>query len=101
MCVNLVTGYTMVIVRDSHQQRRLRVAVLVIATVSLLLLLLAVHAADHHGVALACFVLLPIFLFGRVVVQDRLWRVSPASDKLYDSTAPRPSLFQRPPPLAT
>lgn len=94
-------GCTMTIVRDSHQQRRLRVAVFLVATVSLLLLLLAAHAADHHGIALACFTLLPVFLFGTVVVQDCLWRILPANDRLRGSTVPWLSLFQRPPPVTT
>lgn len=91
----------MATVRDGRQQRRLRVAVFIAATVCLLLLLLAAHSADHHGAPLACFVLLPVFLFGRVEVQDCLWRVIPASDGLRRSTVSRPSLFQRPPPLTT
>lgn len=93
-------GCTMTTVCDSHQQRRLRVAVFVVATVSLLLLLFAAHTVDDHGVALACFALLPVFLFGTVVVQDCLWRILPVNDRLRDSTV-RLSLFQRPPPVTT
>ena len=83
---------------ESQQQRRFRAVVFIVAAMSLLLLLLIPHAGNHHGLELACFVLLPVFLFGRVDMQERLWTAVSASDGLLCPSAARPSLFQRPPP---
>lgn len=89
----------MAIVNQNDQQRRFRATVLLVATVSLLLLLLSAHPADHHGLGFVGFVLIPIFLFGRLVVEDTMWLVAPGSDVCHFPFPARPSLFQRPPPF--
>jgi len=86
------------IVSQNDQQRRFQATVLLVATVSLLLLLLSAHPADHHGLGFVGFVLIPIFLFGRVVVEDKMWLVTPGRDVCPFPVPARPSLFQRPPP---
>lgn len=88
----------MAIVSRNHQQRRFQATVLLVATVSLLFLLLSAHPADHHGLALVGFVLIPIFLFGSVVIEDTMWLMAPGSDECHSPVPTRPSLFQRPPP---
>ncbi len=88
----------MVGVSDHKQQRRFRAAVLLMATVSLLLLLLVAHPIDHHGFTVVGFVLIPVFLFGRVVVEDTMWPTNPGNDGRHFPILARPSLFQRPPP---
>jgi hypothetical protein len=88
----------MAAVNDRQQQRRFCAAVLLIVAVSLLLLLLIAHPADPHGLAVIGFVLIPVFLFGRVVIEDTMWPVDPKDDGRYCPVPDRPSLFQRPPP---
>jgi len=61
-----------------------------------LILLLAISSASHHSVSQLWFVLVPVFLFAAVVIQER-WFVSEA-DAFARDPSPRPSLFQRPPP---
>jgi hypothetical protein len=66
---------------------------------ALCLLALLLHPAPVHGAALAGFVLLPVVLFGLVLVPRSLW---PAADLDQIFAAPvlcRADLFQRPPPF--
>ena len=95
---DFVARCTMAIVSNDQRQRRFRATVLLVATISLLLLLLSAHPADHHNLALVGFVLIPLFLFGRVVVEDTMWLITPGSDVYHFPVLTRPSLFQRPPP---
>ena len=85
-------------VSDHKQLRRFRAAVLLMATVSLLLLLLVAHPADHHDFTVIGFVLIPVFLFGRVVIEDTMWPTNDASNGRHLPILARSSLFQRPPP---
>jgi hypothetical protein len=62
------------------------------------LVALLLHPMPAHGPALAGFVLLPVLLFGLVVVPRSLW---PAAELDQNFAAPilcRANLFQRPPP---
>ncbi|HEX4005877.1 MAG TPA: hypothetical protein VHX60_06860 [Acidobacteriaceae bacterium] len=71
-----------------------------IAALGLALCLMAVllHPAPAHGTPLAGFVLLPVILFGLVLVPRSLW---PAAELDQQCAAPilcRANLFERPPP---
>ncbi len=82
-----------------HQQpRRQRMLVLIVLVVSLLFLLLA-HAGSAHNAPVLCFVLVPIFLFGSVVLLPLVWLTSSTTSDHSVPPPARPSLFQRPPPL--
>jgi len=94
-----MAGCSMAAVSYCPQQRRFRAAVLLIATISLLLLLLTAHSADHHGLVAIGFVLIPVFLFGRVVIEATMWPVDQKDDGNNLPIPVRPSLFQRPPPF--
>jgi hypothetical protein len=85
-------------VSDHKQQRRFRAAVLLMATLSLLLLLLVAHPADHHSFTVVGFILIPVFLFGHIIVEDTVWPTNVESDRRHFLILARPSLFQRPPP---
>jgi hypothetical protein len=80
---------------DRHQRRRL-IRCIWLATAAALILLLAIGSASHHPVLNLWFVLVPVFLFAVVVIQERCF-VSDA-DVVACDPSPVPSLFQRPPP---
>jgi hypothetical protein len=83
-----------------HQPERRVLRFLAAAAVVLgLLLLLLPHSAAFHSDIAACFVLLPVLLFGIVESSDP---ALPAKESLLDFyRAPiRSALFQRPPPPA-
>ena len=46
----------------------MQVVLLMVVAFSLLLLLLMPHAVGHAGFALVCLTLVPVFLFGSVVI---------------------------------
>jgi hypothetical protein len=88
----------MVIVMKSQQLRRLQAVLLMVVVLSMLALLMASVTADHHPVDLVCFLLIPLFLFGRVILEAQIWPAAFTMDGFADPSPARPSLFQRPPP---
>jgi hypothetical protein len=81
----------------SMRQRRELVAMIVLI-VAVFLLLLAIHGSSGHGPMWVEFLLLPVFLFGLVLV------LGPApvgcwSEARLPNAPVRHSLRQRPPPL--
>jgi hypothetical protein len=84
-------------VRKSGQLRWLQAALLMAVAASLLLLLLMPHAVGYAGVALVCLTLVPVFLFGSVVIGTVDCTV--ADEALLSPAPVRAALFQRPPPL--
>jgi hypothetical protein len=85
--------------RRSKHQRLLRTIAVIAVMVGVLLFLLP-HSSAHHGIATACIVLVPEFLFGTVDVPRTLWTIVQSGEALSVLTLSRPALFQRPPPLA-
>jgi|HubBroStandDraft_5_1064220.scaffolds.fasta_scaffold410374_1 hypothetical protein len=83
---------------ESREQRRVRIIVMV-AVVGLLLTLLAVQIVGQHSATVALF-LLPLFLFEEVEIREHRWSAVLADDELRHPSPARPSLFQRPPPVA-
>jgi hypothetical protein len=69
-----------------------------VAVVGLLVLLLAVTATSHHLFVPLCFVLLPVFLFGRVENSAQRLQVAFGCNERRSSDPDLPALFQRPPP---
>jgi len=67
-----------------------------LATAVVLILLLLAGSASHHSVSQLCFLLVPVFLFAAVVVQERCFVEE--ADALACGISLAPSLFQRPPP---
>ena len=67
-----------------------------LATVVVLILLLLAGSASHHSVSQLCFLLVPVFLFATVVIQERCF--VDKADAIACETSLVPSLFQRPPP---
>ena len=92
-------AYTVAMVSGCRQQRRLLPAVWVVAVVTVLLLIVAVGAASHHVAVPLCAILLPVFLFAMVEIEER--RLAGVGDagchRLLNSE--HPSFFQRPPPF--
>jgi len=80
---------------DCHQRRSLFRGLWLAAAVALVLLLV-VSSATHHPGSYLWFVLVPVFLFAAIVIQERCF-VSEADVVVCDH-APFPALFQRPPP---
>jgi hypothetical protein len=80
---------------DRHQRRSL-IRCLWLAAAVALILLLVVSSATHHPISGLCFVLVPVFLFAAVFIQERCF-VSDA-DAVSCDRAIVPALFQRPPP---
>ena len=77
----------------------LRAAIAITMAISLLLLL-APNGPAHYGLALACFLLLPILFQGMVDVPRVLGRLEEISPALPSQYLGESSLFQRPPPVA-
>jgi hypothetical protein len=73
-----------------------QVVLLLVVAVSLLALLLVPHGTGGSAVALFCLTLVPVFLFGSVVVGLLYFR--PAVDVSVYPAPARTALFQRPPP---
>lgn len=63
-----------------------------------LLALVLMHPAGSPEPLLAAFVLLPVVLFGLVVVPRSFWPAADFSHPVPLSVRARASLFQRPPP---
>jgi hypothetical protein len=84
---------------NQHPQHRAWKVLAVISLVFGLMLLTILHTVVHDGAAVACFVLLPVFLFGVVVVIRSLWPLAQSNSTLPPSPK-LPPLFQRPPPIA-
>ena len=59
---------------------------------------LFVHSAPAHNPPLAAFVLLPVILFGLVLVPHSLWPSSDLDQRFSLAILCRTNLFQRPPP---
>jgi hypothetical protein len=84
--------------RNSRQLRRIQLLLVIVVAMSMLLLLLTHHASERHDLALACIVLVPLFLFGQID-ECSATRVPPRSEETACcSPAARDLLFQRPPP---
>jgi hypothetical protein len=81
-----------------HQQRSFLKGVVSLAVLIALLLFLVPHAASHPGAALACFLLVPVFLFGRLDIPLSLWPITQI-ETILPRAPVASSLFQRPPPL--
>lgn len=93
------SAYTVPIVAARRQQRSFLFTAWVIALVSLLLLIVALGAVNHHAaVPLFCVVLLPVFLFGIVELEQRQSVVTSDIRCCGALNLERPLLFQRPPP---
>jgi hypothetical protein len=78
--------------------RRLHWHLLVVLGLALCLVALLLHPAAVHNTPPATFILLPVLLFGLVLVPRSLW---PSTDLNQRFAAPvhcRSDLFQRPPP---
>jgi hypothetical protein len=77
----------------------MRKALIAITLVIGLVLVLA-SGTSAHGNILACFTLLPVFLFGLVFVPRSLWLPTESDCLIRHQLLARASLFQRPPPSA-
>lgn len=66
---------------------------------ALCLVLLLLHPAPVHGGAVSAVLLLPVFLFGLVLVPRSLWPASDLEQRFALPILCRASLFQRPPPF--
>jgi hypothetical protein len=64
----------------------------------LCLVAMLVHPALAHGSPVAAFVLLPMILFGLVLVPLFFWPPSGLGQRVAARPAYRTNLFQRPPP---
>ena len=71
---------------------------LVIVAVSLVLLVLIPHDVQHHSLGVVLFVLVPIFLFGLIVLREVSIFWFSAIYSPLDPANSRPMLFQLPPP---
>jgi hypothetical protein len=80
------------------EKRWFRTAVLLTVTATLLLALLIPQPQNHHGIALATILLLPLFLVGTIEIQTAAWLPASLEQPSARPSACRPSLFQRPPP---
>jgi hypothetical protein len=89
-------AYT-VLVRIRRELRGVQVVLLMVVALSLLLLLLMPHAAGHAGFVLVCLTLVPVFLFGSVVIA--VVDSAVAVDASLSAAPVRAVLFQRPPPF--
>jgi hypothetical protein len=69
-----------------------------VAIVALLLLLIAVSAASHLVIPPLCIILLPVFLFAMVKLEEPE-RLPCNFDCRLSFESEQASLFQRPPPL--
>jgi hypothetical protein len=83
----------------SGQRRWFGIPAWMVAVVGLLVLLLAVTTASHHLFVPLCFVLLPVFLFGRVENSEQRLSIAFGCDARHSSDPDRSALFQRPPPF--
>ncbi|HTH53269.1 MAG TPA: hypothetical protein VL495_04910 [Edaphobacter sp.] len=84
-------------IRRNHQ-RVLGIPAWILVVAGFLMLLLAVSAAIHPVFVPLCWVLLPIFLFGRLEDSTRWAAASHGDDVRLSSEPDRTALFQRPPP---
>ena len=66
--------------------------------IGLCLLALLAHPAPAHAPALAAFVLLPVVLFGLILVPRSLWPCCDLEQALALEVRTPTTLFQRPPP---
>ena len=66
--------------------------------IGLCLLAVLVHPAPAHTPALAAFILLPVVLFGLILVPRSLWPCRNVEQPVALAVRGRTSLFQRPPP---
>ena len=83
-----------------NSQQRAFKTIAVLAVLIALVLLLLPHSSHQHGLVFICFLLLPVFLFGRVDVPLSLWPIGQTSKILFRQIPTHPSRFQRPPPPA-
>ncbi len=83
----------------NNRQRVLR-SIAAFAIVIALVLLLVPHFAHHHGIVLTCFLLLPVFLFGKVELPLSLWPIEQIGKVAFRQIVICSSRFQRPPPPA-
>jgi hypothetical protein len=65
---------------------------------ALCLVALMVHPLDAHAPVLSAFVLLPVVLFGLVVVPRSLWPAADLEQRFALPVLCRAQLFERPPP---
>jgi hypothetical protein len=84
---------------SARQQRAFRTIAAFAILVALILLLIP-HSSHQHGFTFVCFLLLPVFLFGRVDIQISLWPVGQASKIRFPQIPILSPRFQRPPPPA-
>jgi hypothetical protein len=65
---------------------------------ALCLVALTLHSAGTHAPALSAFVLLPVVLFGLVLVPRSLWPAADLEQRFALPVLCRAQLFERPPP---
>lgn len=82
--------------RTNHQQLNWRLFAAL--SLAVCLLLLAFHPAPAHSASLAAFVLLPVLLFGLVLVPISLWPAFDLDQHFVALPVCRANLFERPPP---
>lgn len=70
----------------------------VIAGITICLLAFLLHPAPALGSLLAAFVLIPVLLFGLVLVPCSLWPSRDLDQRFALAVCCRTNLFQRPPP---
>lgn len=85
-------------VTGRNQQRRFGFPTWILVVAGFLILLLVAATAIHPVFVPLCWVLLPIFLFGRLEGSSRRVTTSFADDVPWSSGPDLPALFQRPPP---
>ncbi len=84
---------------NRQQRRGLQIVLSIVVMIGLLLLL--IPQATGHGIGLpACFVLLPVLLFGLIRLPHSLWPPAEAGLTVRHQFLDRTPLFQRPPPIA-
>jgi hypothetical protein len=86
-------------VRNHKQPGGLKAVSLIAIAIGLVLLLLVPHVVSHHGASVVCFLLVPIFLFGKIESGEEDILPIEENGRSPSRSQIRSQLFQRPPPL--